>query len=470
MLAPPGCVPALQATPIAYPMSRFHRLLRVTDEDVRAPDLEPVPKQGGNYMSQKPIPFILRLFPLCVLIVVGTASGQMIPLEDLRQDGVHVFYQTTGEDYQSHLPPTPFAYFEDQCTGVAETYEPCENPPPDQCLIGQCTGLAFQYSEFFPAGIQFSGGTSASWGLPPSGLWSLQSASGFKFKVDTAFDYNLFIVVDPGDSEFDGSNGGSVSLLAYYSGGSTFLREVVNGQLQVSGRLGPGTYKLTGLSAKVGTLDTYQGLTYFAQWTVQQPPQPAVAIQPSDHSVACGGTVVFSVGTATAQSNYTFQWRKNFVPLVNGPGVTGATTSTLTLTNVCSAGDYDVVVTGPNPAGGGTIAEPSRLAHLSIVTPTAVESQPTNPAATVVRAPAPNPFRASTSIAYDVRQPARLNATVYNASGAKVRSLDDRTVSGPGTVTWDGRLHSGARAPVGIYFLRVELGDVRETRKVVLLQ
>lgn len=421
-------------------------------------------------MSKNHIPCILRLFPLCILLVTGPASGQMIPLEDLRGDLVHVIYQWTGEDLQSRLPPVPFGHWEDECIAIAEVYEPCENPPPDQCLVGQCTGIAFQNSEFFPAGIQFSGGTSASWGVPPAGLWSVSSVSGFKFRIDNPVDYDLFITVDQGDSRFDGVGGGNVYLKANHSGGSTDIHFVTDGQMQFTGRLGPGTYTLEGFSQKFANLEAFQGLIYFAQFTVHQPQAPAIGIQPSDHSVACGGSAVFSVGTTLPQSNYTFQWRRNFVPLVNGPGVAGATTSTLTLTNVCSADDYDVVVTGPNPAGGGPVSEPSRLAHLTIVTPTGVETAPTNPAIAIVRAPAPNPFRTSTSIGYDVRLPTHLSAAVYNASGARIRSLAERTVTGPGALTWDGCLRSGARAPVGIYFLRVEMGDVRETRKVVLLE
>jgi hypothetical protein len=420
-------------------------------------------------MSKNSIPCVSRLFPLCILLVTGTAFGQMIPLEDLRSGGVDAFYFDV-EDYQHHEPPVPFAYWEDDCTSLAEKYEPCQNPPPDQCLVGQCTGTAYQVSEFFPAGLQFSGVTRASWGGPPSGLWSVQSVSGFKFRIDNTLDYNLFIDVDPGDSHLTGGTGGAVRLWAYYSGGTTALYEVTDGLLQVAGRLGPGTYALEGLSKAEGTLESFQGLAYSAQWTVQQPQQPAIAIQPSDHSAACGGTVVFSVGTTGTPSNYTFQWRKNFVPLANGPGVTGATASTLTLSNVCSADDYDVVVTGPDPAGGGTISEPSRLAHLSIVTPTGVETEPTSPTTTAVGAPAPNPFRVSTSVAYDVQGSTRLVATVYNAAGARVRSLVDRTVSRSGSVTWDGRLRSGTRAPVGVYFLRVELGSVHQTRKVALLE
>jgi hypothetical protein len=43
-------------------------------------------------------------------------------------------------------------------------------------------------------------------------------------------------------------------------------------------------------------------------------------------------------------------------------------------------------------------------------------------------------------------------------------------VSGVGTVTWDGTTGAGSRVPAGIYFMRVDSGSGRETRKVVLLR
>ncbi|HEU4724659.1 MAG TPA: T9SS type A sorting domain-containing protein, partial [Candidatus Eisenbacteria bacterium] len=310
------------------------------------------------------------------------------------------------------------------------------------------------------------------WG-PEAGIYLLRSVSGFKFRVDTAFDYNLTMIVDPGDSpSLDGSYSGSVSLAIYNSAGdATLLHEVLDGQLAVTGRLGPGTYMLQGLSGKFGPWETFQGPAYFAQWTVQQPAVPTIAYQPSDHSTACGGTVVFSVGTASPPSNYTFQWRRNFTPLTDGPGVSGATTPTLTLTNACSADDYDVVVTGPNPAGG-TISEPSRLAHLSIIsTPTGIETDPVSESPIAqIRAASPNPFRAGTALSYTVPRATRLRATVYDASGARVRDLTDVVVSGPGSIVWDGRTQRGDRAPAGVYFVHVDAGAVRETKKVVLLK
>ena len=114
------------------------------------------------------------------------------------------------------------------------------------------------------------------------------------------------------------------------------------------------------------------------------------------------------------------------------------------------------------------MTEPSRLARLSIVTTTAIEANAAS-TAPAVRAAAPNPFRSSTGVDYVVHQPTRLVVDVYNASGARVRSLVDRMVTGPGSVTWDGRLRSGEPAATGIYFIRFELGGVRETRKAVLL-
>jgi hypothetical protein len=415
---------------------------------------------------------IARLAPLCALLATGLASGQMIPLEDERVMSVHVRFMDR-EDYQEHHPPGPFAYWDDTCTGLAERYDPCPEPPPDSCYVGSCSGGAQQISQFYPAGIQFSGVTGAGWDGPEAGIYLIRAVTSFKFRVDTTFDYNLTMIMDPGDSPgLDGTWAGSTELEVYNSAGvATVLHYLQDGQLQVTGRLGPGTYKLRGGSGKFGPWETFQGPAYFAQWTIQEPPVPTIAHQPSDRSTACGGTVVFSVGTVSPQSSYTFQWRRSFVPLTDGPGVSGATTPTLTLTNVCSADDYDVVVTGPNPAGG-TISEPSRLAHLNIISiPTGIEEDPVSePAMAQVRAASPNPFRVGTALSYTVPPSTHIRARVYDASGTRVRDLTDAIVSGSGSIVWDGRTRTGDRAPAGVYFVHVDAGFVSETKKVVLLK
>jgi len=43
-------------------------------------------------------------------------------------------------------------------------------------------------------------------------------------------------------------------------------------------------------------------------------------------------------------------------------------------------------------------------------------------------------------------------------------------LSGSGTIAWDGRTQAGERAPAGVYFVHLQLGAVRDTKKVVLLR
>jgi hypothetical protein len=74
---------------------------------------------------------------------------------------------------------------------------------------------------------------------------------------------------------------------------------------------------------------------------------PVISTQPLGQTVNSGANVTFSVA-ATGTPAPTFQWQKN------GAAIAGATSSTLTLTNVttASAGTYTVVVT--NSAGSAT--------------------------------------------------------------------------------------------------------------------
>jgi len=78
---------------------------------------------------------------------------------------------------------------------------------------------------------------------------------------------------------------------------------------------------------------------------------PAITVQPTPatQTICPGYTVTYSV-TATG-AGLTYQWRKNGVNMVNGGNISGATSSTLTLTSVTAAdaGTYTVVVSGTCP-------------------------------------------------------------------------------------------------------------------------
>jgi hypothetical protein len=73
--------------------------------------------------------------------------------------------------------------------------------------------------------------------------------------------------------------------------------------------------------------------------------------------------------------------------------------------------------------------------------------------------PFPNPATNSAMIAYEA-QPAsgRVTLRLYTVSGKLVRTLLDGPAppKGRGRVFWDGRTASGARAPAGVYLIRLD--------------
>ncbi|MFO1451546.1 MAG: immunoglobulin domain-containing protein [Opitutaceae bacterium] len=92
---------------------------------------------------------------------------------------------------------------------------------------------------------------------------------------------------------------------------------------------------------------------------------PAITTQPVAQSVSAGANVTFTVA-ATGTPSPTYQWRKD------GSNLAGATSSSLSLTNVQSsnAGSYSVVVS--NSAGSVT----SNAVALTISVPPAITTQP----------------------------------------------------------------------------------------------
>ncbi|MGO8701301.1 MAG: immunoglobulin domain-containing protein [Limisphaerales bacterium] len=87
-------------------------------------------------------------------------------------------------------------------------------------------------------------------------------------------------------------------------------------------------------------------------------PPPVITAEPSSLSVNAGGSAVFSA--AATGSSLSFQWQLNNTKLTDSASVSGATTPTLTLSNVfgSNAGSYTVIITN---SGGATNSIPAVL-------------------------------------------------------------------------------------------------------------
>jgi len=82
----------------------------------------------------------------------------------------------------------------------------------------------------------------------------------------------------------------------------------------------------------------------------------------------------------------------------------------------------------------------------------------------------PNPFSASTQVDVTLTEAAAVELSVYSVSGARVRSLGNRTLpAGSTRITWDGTNDAGQRVPSGVYLIRLD-GNASAVARVVTLR
>jgi hypothetical protein len=100
---------------------------------------------------------------------------------------------------------------------------------------------------------------------------------------------------------------------------------------------------------------------------------PVIIDQPRSQDVAAGSTVSFGV-SASGTEPLVFQWQFNGTNLVDGGRISGATTATLTLSDVRTndAGTYGLLITNE------VSAVPSTVATLVVGLPPAIAKQPAN--------------------------------------------------------------------------------------------
>jgi len=83
----------------------------------------------------------------------------------------------------------------------------------------------------------------------------------------------------------------------------------------------------------------------------------------------------------------------------------------------------------------------------------------------------PNPFNAQTTISYQLFKPFNVKLDIFNVQGALVRTLiNEHQSSGYYRISWDGKTLNGMSAPGGAYFGKLQINNVHQTIRMLLIK
>lgn len=109
----------------------------------------------------------------------------------------------------------------------------------------------------------------------------------------------------------------------------------------------------------------------------------------------------------------------------------------------------------------------SILTHLADVAPV-----PASTRAGLGLANFPNPFNPATVITFSLPHRTRVRLCVYDVAGRRIRTLLDGQVleAGSEQLVWQGRDDAGKVVGAGVFFIRLEIDDAGETRRLTLIK
>ena len=99
------------------------------------------------------------------------------------------------------------------------------------------------------------------------------------------------------------------------------------------------------------------------------------------------------------------------------------------------------------------------------------DSQLANPASFQLYSSFPNPFRSQTTIRFDLPALSHVSLRIYDVAGRLVRVLENSPKeAGQHTLHWDAQNEHGRRVASGVYFYRLDAGEFRKTKKMMVLK
>jgi len=83
----------------------------------------------------------------------------------------------------------------------------------------------------------------------------------------------------------------------------------------------------------------------------------------------------------------------------------------------------------------------------------------------------PNPFNPEVTLCYSLAEDALVKITIYDVMGRSVKTLvNSQQTSGYKLVRWSGSNDDGDRVSGGLYFYMIDAGEIKQTKKIVLLK
>jgi flagellar hook assembly protein FlgD len=83
----------------------------------------------------------------------------------------------------------------------------------------------------------------------------------------------------------------------------------------------------------------------------------------------------------------------------------------------------------------------------------------------------PNPFNPRTTIRFQLPKSNQTVVVVFNINGQVVKTLkDERLDAGYYELHWNGDNNSGIRVGSGVYYVRMQAGDFKATKKMLLIR
>jgi len=137
---------------------------------------------------------------------------------------------------------------------------------------------------------------------------------------------------------------------------------------------------------------------------------------------------------------------------------------------VVGEGPFDITLTAVDMRNSANTTIPVRVRNTSINGKIGGDNE-SAPLAFGLSQNHPNPFNMSTFIDYSLTEDGRMNITIYNAQGQKVRTLVDGFRSaGRYSAVWDGTDDEGRAVTSGVYIVQMRQGGKTDRKKIMLLK